>query len=160
MIRKRSPQVAGKLGPDPKMIPKRSPELSLVISKGSPSVNPPSTIRFIQRAANRDPLSVSCPFGVGMGFPRGLQIRRFSLHGGSKQNRAQAGNFLAVTKRIGRKHPQHETPICTHLNFWEKSKSIPHPSSPSKRQTFPKPHGARIGLVARTMDKGAKLDFG
>ena len=51
-------------------------------------------------------------------------------------------------------------PNCTHLNFCEKSKSIPHPSSPSKRQTFPKPHGARIGLVARTMDKGAKLDFG
>ena len=98
------------MGPDPKMIPKRSPELNLGISKGSPSVNPPSTIRFIQRAANGDPLSVSCPFGVGMGFPRRLQIRRFGLHGGSKQNRAQAGNCLAVAKRIGRKHPQHETP--------------------------------------------------
>ena len=56
--------------------------------------------------------------------------------------------------------PNMKPPNCTHLNFWEKSKSIPHPSSPSKRQTFPKPHGARIGLVARTMDKGAKLDLG
>ena len=52
------------------MIPKRSPELNLGISKGSPSVNPPSTIRCIQRAASGDPLSVLVSIWGWDGVPK------------------------------------------------------------------------------------------